>query len=79
MNPKADNAWQYLRISLRYVNWRHFILASSTLQRKYEVKYFSVAAAHQGMTCWKPAIPVILMFFRRSSHCDIIIYEALDE
>ena len=72
MNPKADNAWQYLRISLRYVIWRHFILASPPFNAIIKPKIFLVAAVHQGMTCWTPVIPAILMFCRRSSHYDII-------
>jgi peroxin-5 len=74
MNPKADNAWQYLRISLRYDGESKVFLNSSEIQCIHiSYRCFYLAAVLLGMTCLKLVILEILMFYRRSSHYNMFI------
>lgn len=77
MNPKADNAWQYLRISLRYVHEKKLVLglfwsSSLNFNRNLIMLFSFVAAVLQEMTCWKLVILGTLMFSKKSSHYNII-------
>ena len=56
MNPKADNAWQYLRISLRYFKEKRALFIACLCFNHILHKVLSFAAVLLGMTCWKLVI-----------------------
>ena len=80
MNPKADNAWQYLRISLRYGGESKVFLSDSEIQCIHtSYPRFYLAAVLPGMTYLKLVILEILMFYRRSSHYNMLFVSAFYE
>ncbi|KAJ8433016.1 hypothetical protein Cgig2_010992 [Carnegiea gigantea] len=68
MNPKADNAWQYLRISLRK---NLDFIAQNWIRADVFCEIF--AAVLQGMTCWRPATLITLIFSRRNFHSNSLL------
>ena len=68
MNPKADNAWQYLRISLRYVLYAHcsYMWTSMlVLLTNHMLFHFKPAMRHE-LTWLLHAMPATSMLFRKS-------------